>query len=44
MTHKTPGFGKLADIKRDTELEPRISGRRIDEIGQRHGFGAREAV
>ncbi|CAN7623656.1 hypothetical protein [Neorhizobium tomejilense] len=44
MTGKNLGFGKLADIKPDIESEPGISDRKIDEIGERHGFIAREPV
>lgn len=44
MTGKNFGFGKLADIKPDTGSEPVISDRKIDEIGERHGFVTREPV
>ncbi|MCQ1771885.1 hypothetical protein NOI24_11280 [Neorhizobium galegae] len=44
MTGKNFGFGKLADIKPDTESGSGISDDKIDEIGQRHGFIAREPV
>lgn len=38
MTGKNLGFGKLANVKPDIESEPVISDRKIDEIGERHGF------
>lgn len=44
MTGRNLGFDKLADIKPDAESEPGILDRKIDEIGERQGFVAREPV
>jgi hypothetical protein len=45
MSGKNLGFGgKLAKIKPDTQERVKISDAKIDEVGERHGFVAREPV
>lgn len=45
MSGKNLGFGdKLANITPDTEAPARIPDARIDEVGERHGFVAREPI
>jgi hypothetical protein len=45
MSGKNLGFGgKLANITPDKDEEAAIPDARIDEVGERHGFVAREPV
>ncbi len=45
MSGKNLGFGgKLANITPDREDPVKISDAKIDEVGERHGFIAREPV
>jgi hypothetical protein len=45
MSGKNLGFGgKLATIKPDQDETSTISDARIDEVGERHGFVAREPI
>lgn len=45
MSGKNLGFGgKLANITPDKEVIAEISDAKIDEVGERHGFVAREPI
>ncbi|MBW8300069.1 MAG: hypothetical protein K0M60_10755 [Hydrogenophaga sp.] len=45
MSGKDLGFGgKLANVTPEMEEPPRIPDARIDEVGERHGFVAREPI
>ena len=45
MSGKNLGFGgKLANITPDTDNTPSVSDAKVDAIGERHGFVAREPI